>query len=118
MNRTNTRKILDQISERFSRDKKYTSNFFSDYQFAKNELAAIGLEIDPEIYLTLKEGYKALNNPLLNTKAFDNQREVSKLKKGNKTKASIAKISILVGAVTSLMAGVAIYLVLKRNSRS
>jgi hypothetical protein len=118
MNQTNARKILEQISERFSTDKKYARNFFSDYMFAKNELAAIGLEINPEIYLTLREGYKALNNSLSNTKAFDNHREVSKHKKDNKSKGSIARISILAGIITSFIAGVAIYLILKRNSKS
>jgi hypothetical protein len=111
------RKILDQIANRFNTDKKYKDLFFSDYQFAKNELAEAGLSINHGVYTALKEGYKLLDDPSLRPNRTDHIKQRTKPRKFNMTLTNIIRNSILIGAATSVLAGLMIYTLLNRSSK-
>ena len=83
-------KRLDSISAKFEIDEQYTQRFFKDYEFAKLESNAAGLEMPPHLYIQLIDGFRELKGAPINSYTFDkiwgDSNKAGKASKANEDK--------------------------------
>jgi hypothetical protein len=109
---------LDLLAARFGVDQQFTKKFFNDFEFAQAELAKTGLRIGPELYSVyqrLQDSYQRLSSLGVNSATYKKNWERSAYKKSNHGyRTSILTWTVITGS----LAGVAIYLALKRFSKA
>jgi putative phosphoribosyl transferase len=59
------------ILAKFGIDQQYANKFFSDFEFAKKELANVGLQMDIKLYDGLGYSYKRLNSVSVKSETFE-----------------------------------------------
>jgi hypothetical protein len=114
MKSNDIQKRLDSISARFGIDQRYAEKFFGDYQFAKKESTIVGLQMTPQLYHQLANGYKKLKNASVKAETFEKIWKASRYKPNWTRSANLLRIAGALTIVTSI--GI-IFLTLKRFSK-